>query len=217
MVHITRVSCANTIFQMICSGGISNRSGKNNCNHSHFSQFQIAASTVLIQQVPFSFSRYRFLAYILMSGYLLFTTFALLFSLVTTHKRLVQPNRGFQRLCWYSETFLRPFFFIPVHTQSIPRSRDAASLDENLKFTMRRVRHLERTVPGRYLRSYHTVAKVSGGDALILAAGVTVSLMLGASAYTMFKENNQNLMSKHVSENNWLLLENNYWIYTCGL
>ena len=56
---------------------------KKNCDHSHFSQFQIAASNVLIQQVPFSFSRYRSLAYILMSRYLLFK-FALPFSLART-------------------------------------------------------------------------------------------------------------------------------------
>ena len=41
---------------------------KNNWDHSHFNQFQLTASTVLIQQIPFLFSRYRSLAYILMSG-----------------------------------------------------------------------------------------------------------------------------------------------------
>ena len=65
---------------------------KNNWDHSHFNQFQMAASTVLIQQIPFSFSRYRSLAYILMSRYLLFK-FALPFSLARTYKRLVQPYR----------------------------------------------------------------------------------------------------------------------------
>ena len=43
---------------------------KNNWVHSHFNQFQMTASTVLIQQVPFLFSRYRSLAYILMNRYL---------------------------------------------------------------------------------------------------------------------------------------------------
>ena len=127
----------------------------NNWDHSHFNQFQMTASTVLIQQVPFSFSRYRSLAYILMSRYLLFK-FALPFSLVRTYKRLVQPYRGFLRLCRYSKTFLRTFF-TPVHTQSMPRSRDAAWIDENRTLTERRVRHLERTVLGRYLLSCHTV------------------------------------------------------------
>ena len=112
----------------------------NNWDHSHFNQFQMTASTVLIQQVPFSFSRYRSLAYILMSRYLLFK-FALPFSLVRTYKRLVRT------------------FFTPVHTQSMPRSRDAAWIDENRTLTERRVRHLERTVLGRYLLSCHTVPR----------------------------------------------------------
>ena len=81
---------------------------KNNWDHSHFNQFQMTASTVLIQQVPFSFSRYRSPPYILMSRYILFK-FALPFSLARTYKRLAQPYRGFLRLCRYSKTFLRTF------------------------------------------------------------------------------------------------------------
>ena len=153
----------------------------------------MTASTVLIQQAPFSFSRYRssdllcnwkscllcymkdvvlhcsiffkwnklvrvrvrVLAYILMSRYLLFK-FALPFSLARTYKRLVQPYRGFLRLCRYSKTFLRTFF-TPVHTQSMPRSRDAAWIDENWTLIERHVRHLERMVFGRYLLSCHSV------------------------------------------------------------
>ena len=117
----------------------------------------MAASTVLIQQVPFSFNRYRSLAYILMSRYLLFK-FALPFSLARTYKRLVQPYRGFLRLCRYSKTFLRTFI-THVHIQSLLRSRDAATIAENWSLTERRFRHLERTVLGRYLLSCHTVIK----------------------------------------------------------
>ena len=128
---------------------------KNNWDHSHFNQFQMAASTVRIQQVPFWFSRYRSLPYILMSGYLLFK-FALPFSLARTYKRLVQPYRGFLRLCRYSKTFLRTFI-THMHIQSLPRSRGAATIAENWSLTERRFRHLERTVLGRYLLSCHTV------------------------------------------------------------
>ena len=119
----------------------------------------ISANFKLLQ-VPFSFSKYHShsastIHYILMSRYLLFK-FALPFSLARTYKRLVQPYRGFPRLCRYSKSFLRTFS-TPVHTQSLPRSRDAASIDENWTLAERRVRYLERTVPGRYLLSYHTV------------------------------------------------------------
>ena len=130
---------------------------KNNWDHSHFNQFQMAASTVLIQQVPFSFSRYRSLAYILMSRYLLFK-FALPFSLGRTYKRLIQPYRGFLRLCRYSKTFLRTFI-THMHIQLLPRSRDAVAIVENWSLTERRCRHLERTVLGRYLLSCHTVTQ----------------------------------------------------------
>ena len=115
---------------------------------------RISANFKLLQ-VPLAFSKYRSLVYILMNRYLLFK-FALPFSLARTYKRLVQPYRCFPRLCRYSETFLRTFS-TPAHIQSLPRSRDAASIDENWTLTERRVRHLERTIPGRYLLSYHTV------------------------------------------------------------
>ena len=135
---------------MICSGGISNRKGK-------ITEITRISTNFKWLQVPFSFSRYRSLAYISMCRYLLFK-FALPFSLARTYKRIVQPYCGFLRLCWYSKTFLRPLF-TPVHTQWIPRSRDAAWIDENWTLTERRVRHLERTVLGRYLLSCHTVIR----------------------------------------------------------
>ena len=128
---------------------------KNIWDHSHFNQFQMAASTVLIQQVPFSFSRYRSLAYILMSRHLLFK-FSLPFSLARTYRRLVQPYRGFLRLYRYSKTFLRTFI-THMHIQSLPRSLDAATIAENWSLTERRFRHLERTVLGRYLLSCPTL------------------------------------------------------------
>ena len=108
-----------------------------------------------LPQVPFSFSEYCSLAYILLCKYLLFK-FASLFSWPRTYKRLVQPYRGFLRLSWYSETFLRTFIN-HMHIQSLPRSRDAATIAENWSLTERRFRHLERTVLGRYLLSCYTV------------------------------------------------------------
>ena len=114
----------------------------------------ISTSSKLLQ-VPFSFSKYHSLAYILLCKYLLFR-FALPFSLPRTYKRLVQPYRGFLWLSRYPETFLRTFI-THMHIQSLPRSRDAATIGENWSLTERRFRHLERTVLGRYLLSCHTV------------------------------------------------------------
>ena len=148
---------------------------KNNWDHSHFNQFQMAASTVLIQQVPFSFSRYRSLAYILMSRYLLFK-FTLPFSLARTYKRLVQPYRGFLRLYRYSKTFLCTFI-THMHIPSLPRSRDAATITENWSLTKRRFRHLERTVLGRYLLSCHTVL---GGRCVAYNISYCTSLIMCA-------------------------------------
>ena len=115
---------------------------------------RISASSKLLQ-VPFSFSKYRSLAYILLCKYLLFK-FALPFSLPRTYKRLVQPYRCFLWLSRYSETFLRTFI-THLHIQSLPRSRDAATIAENWSLTERRFRHLKRTVLGRYLLSCYTV------------------------------------------------------------
>ena len=123
-LYTSQASHVHTLFLRWYALVVFQTEWKNNCDHSHFSQFQIAASTVLMQQVPFSFSKYRSLAYILMSRYLLFK-FALPFSLARSYKLLVQPYRGFPRLFRYFETFLRTFS-TPVHTQPLPRSRDAA-------------------------------------------------------------------------------------------
>ena len=104
--------------------------------------------TVLIQQVPFSGLYFDELVSSLQIRItVLFST-----DLITPRIALL----GFPRLCRHSKTFLR-IFFTPVHTQSLLRSRDAAWIDENWTLTEWRVHHLERTVPGVYLLSYHTV------------------------------------------------------------
>ena len=87
--------------------------------------------------------------------YLLFKL-ALPFSLHRIFLRLIQPFQAFLRLHQYSETFLCTFS-TPVHTHSLPRPRDAVSIDENWTLIERRVRHLERTVVDTYLLGYHTV------------------------------------------------------------
>ena len=54
-MDISRVTCAHTISQMIdMLWWYFKQEWKNNWDHSHFNQFQMTASTVLIQQVPFS-------------------------------------------------------------------------------------------------------------------------------------------------------------------
>ena len=119
---------------------------------------RISASSKLLQ-VPFSCSKYRSLAYILLCKYLLFK-FALPFSLPRTYTRLVQPYRGFLWLSRYSETFLRTFI-THMHVQSLPRPRDAATFAKNWSLTERRFCHLWRTVLGRYLLSCYTVKGVA--------------------------------------------------------
>ena len=122
----------------------------------------ISASSKLLQ-VPFSFSKYCSLTYILLCKYLLFK-FALPFSLPPTYKRLVQPYQGFLWLSRYSETFLRTFI-THMYIQSLPCSHDAATIAENWSLTERRFRHLERTVLGRYLLSCDTVVRLLDWEA----------------------------------------------------
>ena len=52
IVDISRVTCAHTISQMICSGGISNRNGK-------ITEITRISTNFKWLQVPFSFSKYR--------------------------------------------------------------------------------------------------------------------------------------------------------------
>ena len=113
------------------------------------------ATTAFILQVPFFICRYLLLNIQVpfsthqqsIHGTVLFTP-----DILTPHK----PFWAFPRLYQYSETILRTFS-THEHTQSLPRPRDAASINENWTLTERRVRHLERKVPGRYLLSHHTV------------------------------------------------------------
>ena len=107
IVHISRVTRVHN-FSYDMLWWWFKQEWKNNCEHSHFNQNQIAASTILIQPVPFSSRRYRYLAYILMSKYLLFK-FALPFSLARTYKRIIQSCRGLPGLCRYSETLTTQF------------------------------------------------------------------------------------------------------------
>ena len=119
----------------------------------------ISDSSKLLQ-VPFSFSKYRSLAYILLCKYLLFK-FSLPFSLPRTYKRLVQPYRSFLWLSRYSETFLRTFI-TRMHIQSLPRSRDATTIAENWSLTERCFSHLENgtwQVPSQLLQSANAVSR----------------------------------------------------------
>ena len=130
---------------------------KNNWDHSHFNQFQWL-------QVPFSFSKYRSHS----AGTVLWLIFdeqvpslqiciTVLFSADLQTPRTALP--GFPTTLPVFQNVSTHFFYpsTPMHTQSMPRSRHAAWIDKNGTLTERRVRHLERTVLGRYLLSCHTV------------------------------------------------------------
>ena len=84
--------------------------------------------------------------------------FTVPFSLHRTFWCPIQLFQASPRLYQYSKTLLRTFS-THVYTQSAPRARDAVSNDEEWTLTERRDRHLERTVPGRYLLSYYTVTR----------------------------------------------------------
>ena len=112
----------------------------------------VSPNTKLLK-VPFSSSKYRSLAFILMGRYLLFR-FGLPFSSQWTYKRLVQLTR----VSRYSPGILKCLYalLIPLCTLSHCLIHTIA---ENCSFTERRFRHLEKTVLGKYLLSYHTVSK----------------------------------------------------------
>ena len=85
--------------------------------------------------------------------------FTVPFSLHRTFYRLIslyKPSRD----CTSILKRFYALFTTDVHTQWLPRPRDATSIDENWTLTERRVRHLERTVLGRYRLSCHTVHHV---------------------------------------------------------
>ena len=107
-----------------------------------------SASTVLIQQVPFS------VLYFDEQVPSLQIRITVLFSADLRTPRTALP--GFPTTLPVFQN-VSTHFFTPVHTQSMPRPRDATSIDENWTLTERRVRHLERTVLGRYLLSCHIV------------------------------------------------------------
>ena len=72
---------------------------------------------------------------------------------------LLTPHTAFLRLRATVPVFwnVSTHFSYPVHTNPMPRARDAATIVENWSLTERRFRHLQRTVLGRYFLSCHTV------------------------------------------------------------
>ena len=144
-------SPVHTLFLRWCALGLFQTGMENNCDY--LSQFQIAASTILIQQGTVLWLIFWW------AGTFSSNSHYLSFSVARTYKRLTQPYRGFGRLYQYSETFSRTFL-TRGQTQSMPRSRDATSMAENWTLSERRVRHLGRTVPGRYHLCYHTMMTV---------------------------------------------------------
>ena len=154
---------------------------KNNWDHSYFNQFQMTASTVLIQQVPFSFSRYRSLAYILMSRYLLFKL-ALPFSLARTYKRLVQPYRGFLRLWRYSKTFLRTFFYPCAH--SVDASFTRCRLNRRKLNTYRETRP-----PSWENGTWQVPSQLSHSDISLLCFMLIIILIISIKGRTLIRHN----------------------------
>ena len=144
-MHISRVTWGSqgSISQMICPGGISNRNGKitaitrilsisNCCKYSSHS-----TSTFHVQQVPFSGLYFdEQVPSLQIRITIIFST------------GLQTPHTSFPGF----PATLSVFRFYTLF-----RSCITASIDENWTLIERRVRHLERTVPGRYLLSYCTV------------------------------------------------------------
>ena len=139
---------SHNISQMICSYGIPNSNKKIMIS-------RVPANTKFLQ-VPFSFSKYRTLARILMGRYLLFK-FALSFFLPRTYKRLVSLNRASRDSPGILKRFYSLLLSLCTFMHSMPRSRDADKIAKNWSLTEWHFRHLETTVLGKNLLSYHTV------------------------------------------------------------
>ena len=121
---------------------------KNNWDHPHFNQFQMTASTVLIQQVSFSG------LYFDEQVPSLQIRITVLFSADLQTPRTALP--GFPTTLPIFQNVSTHFLYSCAHSVDASFTH-AAWIDENWTLTERRVRHLERTVLGRYLLSCHTV------------------------------------------------------------
>ena len=89
---------------------------KNNWDHSHFNQFQMTTSTVLIQQVLFSFSRYRSLACIFFDEQVpsLQIRITVLFSAALQTSRTALP--GFPTTLLVFQNVPTHFFYTSAHS-----------------------------------------------------------------------------------------------------
>ena len=136
------------------------------CNYAIAQTIAHCKHRVLMLQVPFFICRYLLLNIQVpfstrqqaIRGTVLFTP------------DLLTPHTAFTSIPTTVPVFwnVSTHFSTHVHTQSLPRPRDVTQIDENWTLTKRRVRHLERTVLGRYLLSCHTVSihttKITGNS-----------------------------------------------------